>query len=160
MHSTLIAIVRNSALTSLVCLCASSVDTAGAFGPSAGAARSVHYLRFQTGTARGQKFPAAYCRIATLGEQQLECWTPNDGYTIRLDGLPLGGRRDARPFHASGDSRSHYRLTLRGSRYLPRGVVERYGSFTCVSRASDLTCRNEGGHGYTLPRYVGVPRTF
>lgn len=119
--------------------------------------RVVHLLRFQTGRDPGARYPAAICLIAPLGEQQLECWSPNDGYTIRLDGY---GQFAQRPFHARDDKRSHFHRVLKDAPYLPVNIIERYGSCRCVSRASDLTCMNAGGHGWSLPRYFGLPRTW
>src|SRR4051812_24435997 len=58
--------------------------------PTRDADHVAHFIRFQTGTDPGRTFPAAECRIAPLGEQQLECWSPNDGYTIRLNGYGIG----------------------------------------------------------------------
>jgi hypothetical protein len=131
---------------------------------SAEASRTVRYLQFQTGTDSGQRYPAIICTIAPLGEQELYCWTPNDGYTISMLGYPIGSGQvlpnSARPRRRRSDElRNRHRL-LRHAHYLPSGFVERYGSFTCVSRASGLNCRNEEGHGWSLPRYVGLPRTF
>lgn len=34
------------------------------------------------------------------------------------------------------------------------------GGFSCVSRNSGLTCTNTSGHGWTLPRYRGLPAYF
>jgi hypothetical protein len=128
------------------------------------AARAVRYLRFQTGTDHGQHYPAVICTIASLGEQQLYCWTPNDGYTITMLGYPIGSGQvlpnSDRPRRVGADERRNRHRVLRGAAFLQRGAVERVGGFTCISRPSGLTCRNAGGHGWRLPRYVGLPQTF
>jgi hypothetical protein len=125
----------------------------------------VHYLRFQTGTSRGQRDPAVVCEIKPLGEAQLYCWTPNDGYTITMLGYPIGNGEGAakntdRPRRFRSDERKNKGRLLRGAHYLPYGLVDREGPLTCVSRASGLDCRNAGGHGWHLPRYSGLPRIF
>jgi hypothetical protein len=141
----------------LACLCGLGPVRAHAAEPAADSTKHVHYLRFNTGTDPGQRYPAVYCWVAPLGEQELGCWTPNDGYTILLPGLPISNG-PTRPFRAPGHA--NYHRVLRNSHYLPQGVVEKYGVFTCVSRSSGLTCRNESGRGWLLPRYTGLPRIF
>jgi hypothetical protein len=115
------------------------------------------------GRDRGQRFVAVICEIAPLGGQSLYCWTPNDGYTITMLGYPLGSGQvlpdSDRPRRLRSNERGNRHHEI-GAAYLPRGVVERYGSFMCVSRASGLTCRNQKGHGWSLPRYRGLPFIF
>jgi hypothetical protein len=159
MHSQTSWRILRVALATLICLCGLWMISADAARPAVESGKDVHYLRFSTGTDPGHKYPAVYCLIAPLGEQELTCWTPNDGYTIILPGLPIGSKPGTtRPFRAPGHA--NYHRVLRGSHFLRTGVIEHYGVFTCVSRSSGLTCRNEDGHGWLLPRYVGLPRMF
>jgi hypothetical protein len=133
--------------------------------PRAQASRIVHYLHFQTGTDRSQRYPAVVCEVRPLGEEQLYCWTPNDGYTITMLGYPIGNgegaaRNTDRPRRFPSDEHKNRGRLLPGSHYLPYGIVERVEPLTCVSRTSGLDCRNAGGHGWHLPRYHGLPRIF
>jgi hypothetical protein len=128
-------------------------------------ASTVRYLPFQTRTDRGQRYPAAVCEVRPLGEGQLYCWTPNDGYTITMLGFPIGNgegvaRNTDRPRRFRSDERMNRGRLLSGARYLAEGAVEREGALTCVSRRSGLDCRNAAGHGWDLPRYLGLPRIF
>jgi hypothetical protein len=133
--------------------------------PRAEASRIVHYLRFQTRTDRGQRYPAVVCEVRPRGEEQLYCWTPNDGYTIAMLGYPIGNgegaaRNTDRPRRFRSDEQKNRGRRLPGAHYLPYGVVEREQALTCVSRPAGLDCRNAGGHGWHLPRYLGLPRVF
>jgi hypothetical protein len=159
--------VARRALTALaIAACGASVLAVPArAGPRARASRTVHYLRFQTGTDRGQRYPAAVCEVRPLGEEQLYCWTPNDGYTITMLGFPIGNgegavRNTDRPRRFRSDEQMNRGRLLSGARYLPDRAVEREGVLTCVSRRSGLHCRNAGGHGWDLPRYHGLPCVF
>jgi hypothetical protein len=156
-------------------ICALAALAASGFWAVPGAARkaasrgaessTAKYLRFQTGTDPGQRYPAVVCEVRPLGEEQLYCWTPNDGYTIAMLGYPIGNGEGAthktdRPRRFRSDERSNKGRLLHGAHLLRYGVVEREGALTCVSRVSGLSCRNAGGHGWKLPRYVGLPRIF
>jgi len=133
----------------------------GGQGAATGSGRgqTVHYLRFQTGTDQGQGLPAAVCEVAPLGEGGVECWSPDDGYTLAMGGIRVRSQ-DALARQDRSRTRANYHRTLSGSDYLARGDIERYGSITCVSSTAGLTCHNKDGHGWLLPRYLGKPRIF
>jgi hypothetical protein len=85
-------------------------------------------------------------------EPVLRCWTPNDGFTLGLSryGAAFRVRADA-AFNRG-----------RQPAYPAIGVGDRWasGGFDCVSRKSGLTCTNAERHGWTLPRYRGLPAYF
>jgi hypothetical protein len=83
---------------------------------------------------------------------QLKCWTPNDGFSLLLPTVGTGTRlRD-----------EEIRNRDRQPAYPPIGFGQRWSAagFTCVSRPGGLTCSNRDGHGWTLPRYRGLPAYF
>jgi hypothetical protein len=105
--------------------------------------------QFNTGQDAGQATYAVACSIESTA---LWCWTPNDGFTVAL---PSSGR-PARVRSAESANRGNQ------SAYGTLGFGERWqaGPFSCVSRKSGLTCSNAEGHGWTLPRYRGLPAYF
>jgi hypothetical protein len=106
-------------------------------------------MAFQTDTDSGKEHPAAYCRITTA---ELYCWTPNDGYTLRLGaGRPSRVRAD--------EAANKRRLPIGYDRLAFGRTRSRYG-FRCTSRPGGLSCQNPAGHGWTLPRYVGLPALY
>jgi serine/threonine-protein kinase len=105
--------------------------------------------RFTTGQDASQAAVAAVCAV-TSG--QLKCWTPNDGFSLLLPTVGTGTRlRD-----------EEIRNRDRQPAYPPIGFGQRWSAagFTCVSRPGGLTCSNRDGHGWTLPRYRGLPAYF
>jgi hypothetical protein len=88
---------------------------------------------------------AAYCRIAH-GGAVLVCWTPNDGFTVRM-----GRRRRPSTAYVLG----HQGFQPRVRRVLRFGDRWRRSGFRCASRRSGLTCRNRAGHGWWLGRRFG-----
>lgn len=113
------------------------------------------FRRFQTGRDEGQELPAAYCQVTTSEDSSglLYCWTPNDGFTLglRLKGTPRRLIGD-QGFNRGRTPGSYPRLSFEDSR---SGA-----GFRCTSRRSGLTCRNSQRHGWTLPRYRGLPDYF
>jgi len=105
---------------------------------------------FHTGTSAGQTLPAAYCRFETPGG--VYCWTPNDGFTLRLDS---SGARRVRTDEGSNRGFAPSSYTL-----LPPGSSRSSDGYTCTSRASGLTCSSTSGAGWVLPRYRGLPQLF
>jgi hypothetical protein len=85
---------------------------------------------------------AIYCQYATFRPLGLTCWRPRDGYTVAMHvtGRPITGyqyanRRayeDASPILGYGRSWGSYRV------------------IGCKSTAGGLTCKNRGGHGWTI----------
>lgn len=122
---------------------------------------------------------AAYCKFhvpldySPRLDSRLECWTPNDGFTVwmRHDGrvrrtydrsnkwryarsirrLTFGrswwGSEDGLRVDEAGNPYLEYREGI-GS---PRGTV----LYRCTSRSTGLTCRNRAGHGWWLGRFRG-----
>jgi hypothetical protein len=106
-------------------------------------------IRFHTGRDGGQALPAAYCEMR---RRSVYCWTPNDGFTL---GLSNAGARRLRSDEAFNEGRAparHARLALGRSRSL--------AGFECESAPAGLRCVNRDGHGWSLPRYVGLPSLF
>jgi hypothetical protein len=105
--------------------------------------------RFTTGQDAGQSTVATACDMAGT---VLACWTPNDGFTVVL------------PRHGAAVRVRTEEAFNRGRQpgYPAIGFGERWrsGGFACVSRKSGLTCTNDDGRGWTLPRYRGLPAYF
>jgi hypothetical protein len=104
---------------------------------------------FKTPTDPGESRPAAYC---TLRGDSLYCWTPNDGYTLEL--------REGAGFDRVGDDDANRDREPGGFETLDFGSEAEIGAFKCTSSSSDLTCVDSGGHGFSLPRYHGLPRAI
>jgi hypothetical protein len=80
------------------------------------------------------------------GAVRLVCWTPNDGFTVRM------GRRG----HPSTEYvLRHQDFQPRVRRVLRFGERWRKSGFRCTSRRSGLTCRNRAGNGWWLGRRFG-----
>jgi hypothetical protein len=112
---------------------------------------------------------AAYCQVVpdiTGGDAgpwvpPLECWTPNDGFSVRL--TAYGGRPKSGYWNYNRGLYSRSRLLGSGQSWWsnseskegfgtsPRGIIH----FRCSSRASGLTCRNGTGHGFWFGRFRG-----
>jgi hypothetical protein len=100
---------------------------------------------------------AAQCVVAENvlgGPSPLICWTPNDGFTVRMS--PAG--RVSKEYVTSHRG---YRDRFFAKRLLPFG---RHWNFRiayvgqiyhCSSKATGLTCWNQAGHGWWLGRYRG-----
>jgi hypothetical protein len=89
---------------------------------------------------------AAYCGSDQYTGHHLICWTPNDGFTVRMT---QNGRPSKRYLAANRD---YYDLVGRTLRF---GQTWRSGNFKCVSTRNGLTCTNRRGHGWWLGRFVG-----
>jgi hypothetical protein len=108
---------------------------------------------FNTGISGGEAIPAAYCRFESPSVGAgVYCWTPNDGYTLRLDAS--GARR------MRGDEAGNRRALPAGYTELPIGSSRSLNGYSCTSRGSGLTCTGPGGSGWVLPRYRGLPQLF
>jgi hypothetical protein len=103
---------------------------------------------FNTGRSSGERYSAAQCRV---DEGILVCWTPNDGYTLALDDAGARRLRSAEPSNRGRDPESTE--VILGERW------ERPG-FSCRSTQQALTCENQQGRGFRLPRYRGLPTFF
>jgi hypothetical protein len=79
------------------------------------------------------------------------CWTPNDGFTLRLD--------DTRARRIRGDEPANKNRTPR-YQTLSVGLRNSRTTITCSSERTRLTCRNAAGAGFSLPRYRGLPTYF
>jgi hypothetical protein len=110
-------------------------------------------------------------------QPRLFCWRPADGYAMSL--VHGGGRPSARFYMRPSPLATGYDSLVGWS---PRTATLRHGqtwrlrcrdladhttcrgnglgrlAFTCVSRASALTCANTGGHGFALGRAGGARR--
>ena len=106
---------------------------------------------FHTGTSSCETVPAAYCRFETPGGG-VYCWTPNDGFTLRLDS---SGARRVRTDEGNNRGLAPSSYTL-----LPSGSSRSSDGYTCTSRAPGLTCTSPSGAGWVLPRYRGLPQLF
>ena len=132
-------------------------DAAGRMRTDTGAApsngESEEPTSFHTGTSPGQTVAAAYCRLE--GERSnsgVYCWTPNDGYTVRLDSS--GARR------VRGDEVANRGVTPGSYGELPLGSSRSRSGYICTSQDSGLTCTGPHGAGWSLPRYRGLARLF
>jgi serine/threonine protein kinase len=123
------------------------VDASGAT-PSASAS-TLRLSRFNTGTDPGESMPAAYCEVSV--PSTVYCWTPNDGFTLRLD--------DTRARRIRGDEPANKNRTPR-YQTLSVGLRNSRATITCSSERTRLTCRNAAGAGFSLPRYRGLPTYF
>jgi hypothetical protein len=103
--------------------------------------------------ARAGGLPAVADLPATVEDaMNVWCWTPNDGFTLALPSTGSPTRaRTAEP--ANRGNQPAYSTLGFGERWAASG-------FSCVSRKSGLTCSNADGHGWTLPRYRGLPAYF
>lgn len=105
--------------------------------------------KFATPANAGAQYPAAYCRVEN-SSAALYCWTPNDGYTLAMD--------TSRPFRRVPDDELNKGKAPDGYRTLSFGERSSFGDFTCTSGRKNLSCLNLSGHGFSLPRYRGLPR--
>ena len=103
---------------------------------------------FNTRRSAGEATAAAYCVSDTTA---LRCWTPNDGFTIVLD--EAGARRD----RAAEAANRGYEPA---SPALPFDTSWARNGLSCRSTTTSLTCSNQQGRGFTLPRYRGLPTYF
>jgi len=119
---------------------------------------------------------AAFCKyvipMGFPGPTGLECWTPNDGFTVwmRPNGIAQKAYvKENRLRYATAYRRLTFRQNWWGSdlngggasydlegRYRegtgsPRGTVQ----FVCKRRRTGLTCTNRAGHGWWLGRFRG-----
>jgi predicted Ser/Thr protein kinase len=106
-------------------------------------------IAFQTGTDAGKDLPAAYCQMSRA---QLYCWTPNDGYTLRLTG---SGVERVSADEPGNEGRVPGGYDLLGEEETAEGF-----GYSCTNRVSGLSCNSTSGHGWTLPRYVGLPTIY
>jgi hypothetical protein len=90
---------------------------------------------------------AAYCGRDEYTGNRLVCWTPNDGFTVRMTARGTARQRYLRANRGFHDR--YYGRTLRFGRSV------RLGAFMCRNRRSGLTCTNRRRHGWWLGRYVG-----
>ncbi|MFN2469607.1 MAG: hypothetical protein ABR583_01165 [Gaiellaceae bacterium] len=97
-------------------------------------------------------------------EVELQCYTPNDGFTIFM--YPTGRvPRDGDEHRFSGAPVRNPTYDLYKPRDFNRksGGLLQFGNrwktlqrwYTCLSRRTGLTCRNRSGHGWWIGRYKG-----
>jgi hypothetical protein len=124
----------------------------GTSGASPDEGGSDNGIRFNTGRDQGEAYAAAYCEIGASRKSRnaVYCWTPNDGYTLRL----VQGRV-ARLREDEANNRGRAPV---GFHEIPIGRRVEERGFTCVNSDSGLDCSDRTGHGWTLPRYVGLPQ--
>ena len=90
---------------------------------------------------------AAYCGTGHgPGAAQLVCWTPNDGFTVRMS------RRGKPKKRYLAANRGYYDYV---GQVLGFGETWRSEGFRCTSRRTGLTCRNKRNHGWWLGRFRG-----
>ena len=125
-----------------------ATQSARAPAPSVAAPSGAASSGFNTGTSSGQNVPAAVCRF----QDGVYCWTPNDGYTLKLAAVG--------PQRLRGDEASNRGLNPSSYLTLAVGESRSSGGYRCVNSAEALTCTNPSGAGWQLPRYRGLPRLF
>lgn len=104
---------------------------------------------FSTPRSSGAPYRAAYCKDQS---GVLYCWTPNDGYTIAMgDGAPYRVRDDENLNKAKAPAQAPL---------LKYGQSQTVGAFVCESEPATLTCRNENGYSWRMPRYKGFPQAY
>jgi hypothetical protein len=81
------------------------------------------------------------------GSAAIECWTPNDGFRVRMS-----NRGSVPPHEYWPDYRG---FTPRTKHLLGFGDSVALAGIRCVSRRSGLTCTNRSGHGWWIGRYRG-----
>lgn len=95
---------------------------------------------------------AAYCTmVADPGPGKppsLICWTPNDGFTVRM----TTKSRPSRTYVTGNKGDGAVATDAPILRFRQRW---RSGSFVCWSKANGLRCINQRGHGWMINRYVG-----
>jgi hypothetical protein len=95
---------------------------------------------------------AAYCTmVADPGPNippSLICWTPNDGFTVRMTTKSRPSRTYIRANKGDGAVATDAPILRFGERW-------RSGSFVCWSQTNGLRCINQRGHGWLINRYVG-----
>jgi hypothetical protein len=98
---------------------------------------------------------AAQCVVGEnfAGPPPLICWTPNDGFTVRMQPSGRASKRYVRFNRGYRDRLFARRLLNFGQhwRFRLQGVTY----FRCTSRRTGVTCRNSTGHGWWLGRYRG-----
>jgi hypothetical protein len=102
---------------------------------------------FHTGRDAGESEVAAVC---SRGDTVLVCWTPNDGFTVRL---PVQGAA----YRSRNEEAVRRGVGPPGLPALAFGQTWAHGGFSCQSTKAGLTCHNATGRGFTLPRYRGLP---
>jgi hypothetical protein len=93
---------------------------------------------------------AAYCSADEVTGNRFLCWTPNDGFTVRM----TANGRVAKFYNASSKG-FHDRFYGRVLRYGQSGRFGARRQFRCVSRVSGLICTNRAGHGWWLGVFTG-----
>ncbi len=100
-------------------------------------------------------------------EVQLECFTPNDRFSIFMYAtgrVPRNG--DEHLYSGAPVKNPRYGLWKRSDFNMRTGGLLRFGyrwtewqtlklDFTCLSQATGLTCKNQSGHGWWLGRFKG-----
>lgn len=100
---------------------------------------------------------AAQCVVAENvlgGPSPLICWTPNDGFTVRMNAVGRATRSYETAHKGYRDRFFSRRLLDYGQHWAFR-IVYVGNVYRCVSRRTGLTCWNQAGHGWWLGRYRG-----
>ena len=111
-----------------------------------------------TGATSGFHTPqwAAQCVVEAHGkpgDTTLLCWTPNDGFYVRMTPMGTVTKGYAQRFRGYRDTRRAGRLRSFGQDWYHRSPG--FNQYGCQSRSTGLTCGNHESHGWWLGRYKG-----
>lgn len=101
---------------------------------------------------------AAQCVVAenmlNANKSPLICWTPNDGFTVRMQ---ANGRVTKSYQRANKNYRDKFFAAdlLAYNRFWFHMTEVPVLKYACVSRRNGLTCKNSDQHGWWIGRYVG-----
>lgn len=137
-----------------------SVSLSAVGGIASEARASAASAFFTPGRAVECLLPVNFAEGATT-PWRLMCWTPNDGFTVEMS---YNGRVRRTSLARLGvtsayvsDWARRFGLLRFGSDWTccfdRRGFGTLY--YTCSSRTSGLTCKNQAGHGWWLGRFRG-----
>jgi hypothetical protein len=99
---------------------------------------------------------AANCLVeatVTTRDSTLTCWTPNDGFYVRMTGQSRVKKGYAKNFKGRNDKDWAIGLMSFGEKF--RFWSPGFFQYECVSRKTGLTCRNHDGYGWWIGRYKG-----
>jgi hypothetical protein len=100
---------------------------------------------------------AAQCRVdahpTDPGNTTLTCWTPNDGFYVRMTPQGHVAKGYARKFRGYRDTYWADGLMSYGENW--KHISPGFFQYGCRSRRTGLTCGNHEGHGWWLGRYRG-----
>ena len=99
---------------------------------------------------------AAQCVVdvrADASRNTLTCWTPNDGFYVRVTPQGRVAKGYARRYRGLRDTYWADGLLSYGENW--KHISPGFFQFACQSRRNGLTCTNHEGHGWWLGRSRG-----